>query len=122
MADQRHLLLVTELPSDTESKVPDVLTETFCVVVGETVVVELYTVILLPLSDPFTAGVLFTTRIRYPVPVVVPVGNVAVIGEVPVPIAVGVVKLPLASESWAVKVPEKLPEEVYATETLSPAQ
>ena len=114
MADQRHFLLVTVLPSDTERVVPLVLTEIFCVVVGETVVVELLIVMFVPLSVPFTAGVLFTTRILYPIPVVVPVGIVAVIGETPVPIAVGDVKLPLASESWAVKVPEKLPEEVQS--------
>ena len=56
----------------------------------------------LPLSAPIIYGELLITRMRYPVPLVVAVSMVAVIGLlVEVPIIIGVVNEPLASDSCA---------------------
>ena len=62
---------------------------------------------LLPLSLPLIAGLELTTLILYPLPVVVPAGNITgmlpAIPEVNVPITTGEVNDPAVSESCAVK-------------------
>ncbi|GCD80168.1 hypothetical protein JCM30197_14150 [Schleiferia thermophila] len=72
------------------------------------------------LGVPVVTGLSLTTRIRYPVPEGVPAGMVALIGEAPDPIFTGLAKLPVASESCAVKVPLNEPVNVYGTLTLAP--
>ena len=64
-----------------------------------------------PLLGPLVAGAEATTRILYAVPVARPAGITALMVRpkpaallVIVPMFVGVVKLPVASESWAVNV------------------
>jgi hypothetical protein len=63
---------------------------------------------LVPLSEPVTTGFELTTLIRYPVPVVVPAGIVALIVPavvlVSVPILTGEVKLPAAFDNCAVNI------------------
>lgn len=61
-----------------------------------------------PLLLPVVAGLELTTRTLYAVPLAVVKGIVALIVpalvEVSVPIATGLVKLPVASDSWAVNI------------------
>ena len=49
----------------------------FCVVAGAMLVAELFMVMFTKLSAPVTGGDAETTRMRYPVPVIVPDGMVA---------------------------------------------
>ncbi len=60
-----------------------------------------------PLSAVVSAGVLLTTRMRYPVPAAVPPGMTQLmmpeVVAVTEPMSTGAAKLPVALESWAVK-------------------
>ena len=82
----------------------------------------------LPLIEPVLAGLLLTTLILYPEPVIVFAGIVLDIVpatvDVKVPIITGEAKLPLAFDSCTVNIfPEvKVPETVNGTDTTDPAQ
>jgi hypothetical protein len=82
----------------------------------------------IPLLLPVVAGFELTTRILYAVPVAVVKGIVALmvpaLVEVSVPMATGLAKLPVASESCAVNMfpAVKVPLMVYGTFTAAPAQ
>ena len=83
---------------------------------------------LLPLMDPVFTGLLLTTLILYPEPVIVFAGivpeMVPATVEDKVPILTGDAKLPLPFDSCAVNIfPElKVPEMVKGMETIDPAQ
>ena len=77
---------------------------------------------LLPFVEPVTAGLELTTRMRYKLPVGVLQGMVQLIipelaALFKVPIGVGVAKLPVASDNWAVYMfpNPKVPVEVTTT-------
>jgi hypothetical protein len=97
-----------------------------CVVDGATLLLTRFTVMLLPLFAAVIAGELDTTRTRYPVPVAVPAGIVALTVPdavaVTLPIVTGLVNDPLASDSCAVTVlpPAKVPVIVKGTEIEAP--
>ena len=98
------------MPSVTVSVVPFVLVAMFWVVAGAIDVAELLMLMFVPLSLPFTVGVADTTRILYPVPVVVSAGIVALIDCDPLALEVtdckivGAANDPAALESCAVKM------------------
>ena len=82
----------------------------FWVVIGAIEVAVLLTAMFTPLLLPFTVGNAETTRILYPVPVVVNAGIVALIDCEPEAFdvtdcnATGAANDPDASDNWAVKV------------------
>ena len=87
-----------------------------------------FTVILAPLSDPITTGFELTTRIRYPLPAVVPAGMVPEIVpaavDVKVPMLTGLANEPAAFDNCAVNTLPALAAAfvVKGTLTAAPAQ